>query len=66
MSDRNEMHPKDSQYRGGKRWIAADCGHVTGRVWKLNGKELCGDCMLRVMNEPISEVNEYESERGDE
>ena len=32
-------------------WQAADCGHLTKRVWKIDGKELCPECMLASMNE---------------
>lgn len=46
-------------------FIAADCGHKTKMVWVcLGGKELCGDCMLKYMNEAMSEVNDCEEQRG--
>jgi len=49
MGDRAELLPNDSQ-KPRRLWVAADCGHVTRRVWKMDGLELCGDCMLRRMN----------------
>jgi hypothetical protein len=28
----------------------ADCGHFTERIWVMNNKEVCSECMLREMN----------------
>ena len=42
--------------------IAADCGHVTERIWTIGDKELCSECMLRIMNKDTYDEAFHEDE----
>jgi hypothetical protein len=47
--------------------IAKDCGHATDRIWTVDDKELCSECMLRIMNkdtyDEVFQGDEDEEER---